>query len=210
MDERVRRLRSKVLIALNNGINWNDLNIEDLEKILIDPEEVGRQLTLFIKNGGKVYFEEVKVIKIDRSVLFDPETFIDHMWSIEEQDLKSIALTEINLTEVTFDSILKKGEKSIKGEDRLKRLKQKTNSIRLDAGVFKKLWENQNLIPEKWKEQTNGDPTFIFFDGTIVRNSRGNRCVLYLCWSCNRWNWDYSWLERDWSANNPSAVLDLK
>jgi outer membrane protein assembly factor BamB len=102
---------------------------------------------------------------------------------------------------------LEKGEKSIKGEDKLKRLKEKTNRIRLDAGIFKTLWENQILIPEKWKEQTNGNTTFIFFDGTVLRNSIGNRFVLCLCWDDGEWLWYYDWLENDWYANVPSAVL---
>ena len=42
---------------------------------------------------------------------------------------------------------------------------------------------------------------------TILRNSNGNRYVLYLYWNDGAWNWNVNWLDNDWNANNPSAVL---
>jgi hypothetical protein len=42
---------------------------------------------------------------------------------------------------------------------------------------------------------------------TILRNPNGNRYVLYLYWNGGQWNWNYNWLDNDWSAHNPSAVL---
>jgi len=197
-----------VIQALANNVDWSVLDGDMLqEQIIKNQKEAGKQFTLFLKNGGKVIVDSPRVISIDRSIPFDPKTFIGNGWSIEEQDERAIALTEINLTEVMFDSTLEKGEKSIKGEDKLKRLKEKTNRIRLDAGIFKTLWENQILIPEKWKEQTNGNTTFIFFDGTVLRDSIGDRYVLFLYWNGGEWSWRCYWLENDWLANNPSAVL---
>jgi hypothetical protein len=196
-----------VIQILATNVNWDVLDHTILQKIVDDPTEAGKQFTAFLKNGGKVIVDNPRVINIDRSIPFDPKTFIGDGWSIEEQDERAIALTEIDLTEVMFDSILEKGEKSIKGEDKLKRLKEKTNRIRLDAGIFKTLWENQILIPEKWKEKTNGNTTYIFFDGTVLRNSDGSRYVLCLYWDDREWDWDYYWLGYDWHANDPSAVL---
>lgn len=197
-----------VIQALANNVDWSILDGDMLqEQIIKNPKEAGKQFTAFLKNGGKVIVDSPRVINIDRSIPFDPKTFIGNGWSIEEQDERAVALPEIDLTEIIFDSTLEKGEKSIKGEDKLKRLKEKTNRIRLDAGIFKTLWENQIFIPEKWKEQTNGNTTFIFFDGTVLRNSNGNCCVLYLYWFDGGWHWNYDWLENDWNANDPSAVL---
>src|SRR3989344_4685206 len=42
---------------------------------------------------------------------------------------------------------------------------------------------------------------------TFLRNSNGNRYVLYLYWNDGAWNWNVNWLDNDWNANNPSAVL---
>jgi hypothetical protein len=41
----------------------------------------------------------------------------------------------------------------------------------------------------------------------ILRDPNGNRYVLYLYWDGGRWNWNYNWLDNDWNADNPSAVL---
>jgi hypothetical protein len=198
-----------VIQALANNVDWSVLDGDMLqEQIIKNPKEAGKQFTAFLKNGGKVIVDSPRVISIDRSIPFDPKTFIGNGWSIEEQDERAIALTEIDLTCVMFDSTLEKEEKSVKGEDKLNRLKEK-NRIRLDAGIFKTLWENQILIPEKWKEKTNGNTTYIFFDGTVLRDSSGSRCVLCLCWSGGGWSWRYGWLEGDWSASDPSAVLAI-
>jgi len=199
-----------VIQILATNVNWDVLDHTILQKIVDDPKEAGKQFTAFLKNGGKIIVDSPRVISIDRSIPFDTTTFIGNGWSIEEQDERSIALTEIDLTCVMFDSTLEKGEKSIKGEDKLERLKEKTNRIRLDAGIFKTLWENQILIPEKWKEKTNGNTTFIFFDGTVLRDSNGSRYVLYLYWDGGEWDWYYYWLEDDWYADHPSAVLEVK
>lgn len=76
--------------------------------------------------------------------------------------------------------MFKQGETSIKGEVRLSRLKQ-AEYIRLDAKIFQTLWEDQSLIPENWKKETNGCVTYIFFDGTILRSPNDNRlCLVFV------------------------------
>ena len=147
-----------------------------------------------------------QIIQIDRSKPFDPVNFIVAGWSIEEQDEKSLALTKVDLAKVVFETTLEKNEKNIKGEERLERLKEK-NVVRLDAKIFQMLWENQHLIPENWKEKTNGNTTYIFFDGTVLRSSDGRRYVLYLCWDGGEWDGDYGWLGGGFGASDPSVVL---
>ena len=195
-----------VIQALANNVNWEILIHSTLQKIVDDPKEAGKQFTIFLKNGGKVIVSAQTIINIDRSKPFDPTTFIGNGFSIDEQDDKSLALTEIDLTKVMFDTTLEKGEKTVKGENKLKRLKEK-NVIRLDVGIFKELWENQHLTPEKWKENTNKNTTFLFFDGSILRNSNDDRFVLCLYWNGGRWVWSYYWLGNDFNVSIPSAVL---
>ena len=201
-----------IIQVLTNNVDWSILDGDVLQKKIIDShKEAGKQFTAFLKNGGKVIVDNQRVISIDRSISFDPETIIGNGWLVEEQDERAIALTEINLSEVILESTLKKGEKSITGKEKLRRLKRKINYIYLDAGIFKTLWENQIFIPEKWKEKTNGNTTFIFFDGTIFQNPNGERYVLYLYWdetrsNCN-WKWHLYGLERDYYAQDQSAVL---
>jgi len=198
------------------GIDFEASGLQDL--IVRNPKEAGRQFTAFLKNGGKVLVGEPKVITINRG-RFNPAEFIGSGWTIwkgpadgtgldgdEEQDTRSTALTELDLIKVQQVTMLKSGENVVNGEERLKRLK-KDGRIRLDAEVFLTLWQNQLLIPESWKEKINGNTRYIFFDGTVLRYSLGNRCVLCLYWVGGRWRWRVRWLDVDWFAGDPSAVL---
>jgi hypothetical protein len=112
----------------------------------------------------------------------------------------------VGLTDVRFKTMLEGRETRVVGETKLERLK-KAGDVRLDAKVFQTLWENQILIPERWKEKTNGNTTYIFFDGTVLRGSDGNRYVLCLCWDGGAWSWSVGWLGSDWHADDPSAVV---
>jgi|ERR1035437_87936 hypothetical protein len=159
-----------------------------------------------LKNGGRVIISEPKVIKIDRSMSFNPAKFVGEGWKIDEEDERSLALTEIDLTAIRFESVLKDGEKRVQGEEKLTRLKA-TGHIRLDAKVFQTIRENRHLIPARWKEPTNGNTTYIYFDGTVLRSPDGRRCVLCLCCYDGQWRWSYDWLVLEWSVFNPSAVL---
>lgn len=143
---------------------------------------------------------------IDRSEPFDPAKFIDKGWIIDEEDGRSLALVKIDPAAVQLEHMLKAGETRITGEEKFKRLKQ-AGHIRLDAKVFQTFWENQNLIPERWKEKTNGSMTYVFFDGTILWSPSGYRYVLCLCWRSVEWDRGCRWLERDWRDDFPSAVL---
>ncbi|MDP3764136.1 MAG: hypothetical protein Q8Q95_00765 [bacterium] len=160
------------------------------------------------------------VIKIDRTHPFNPAQFLGEGWSVwkgpadgdglsgkEEQDERSLKLTELDLSNIQLITCLKEGESVIKGEEKLNRLKAK-NHIRLDVKVFQTFWENKDIIPKSWKKKTNGNTTFIFFDGTILRNPHGLRGVLCLGWRGGKeWDWHYGWLEYDWDDYDPSAVL---
>lgn len=154
-----------------------------------------------------------KPIAIGQSVAinrnrFNPRKFFVGDWSTlnDETDARSIALTELDLTKVQHVTMLKDGETYVKGEEKLKRLKA-SDYIRLDADIFLTLWENQHLIPESWKEKVNGNIRYIYFDGTVLRRSGGNRYVLYLYWDDGQWYWNVSWLGHDWGGDSPSAVL---
>lgn len=167
----------------------------------------------------KVIVGEPKIIKIERTKLFNPAEFISSGCSIwrgpkdgnglkgkEDQDKRALDLTEVDISKIRLETMLRSGEASVGGEERLERLK-KAGHIRLDVKIFQILWENQSLIPEEWKEKTDGNTTFIFFDGTILRYPRGDRCVLYLYWSVGKWCWLCYWLDYSFDAHSPSAVL---
>jgi hypothetical protein len=184
-------------------------------------------------DSGPMWWEQLKrfvckkpcwlptILRIDRSVKFDPAKFLGEGWSIwkgppngdglegeEEQDACALALAEIDLAQVRLEHMLEGEETWIQGEDKLERLKKASpRRIRLDARVFQTLWEDQSKIPESWKELTNGNTTFIYFDGTVLRDSSSGRYVLYLCWDVGQWHWRAHWLENVWRRHDPSAVL---
>ena len=88
-------------------------------------------------------------------------------------------------------------ESYIGGEILAKRMKDKG----MNSNTLKYLLDNQKEIPEEWKGK------YIYFFGTILRRSDGNRYVLYLCWRGGEWDWLYGWLGHVWRAGRPSAVL---
>lgn len=166
------------------------------------------------------------IVEIDRSTPFNPESFDPQrlrgftIWKgsregqgtdgQEEQDSRALELTKIDLTKIYFETTLQEGEERITGENKLARLKelqQQEGSILLDAKLFELLYNNQNDIPQQWKEKINNQTQYIFFDGTILRGSRGSRYVPCLYWNDSAWHWHYYWLDNGWNSHNPSAVL---
>ena len=199
----------QVVATLVTNTAWEEIDFEGtgLQNLVIrNPKEAGRQFTAFLKNGGRVIVGEPRIIHIDRTVPFDPVKFLGQGWTIDEQDERSLTLNQVDLAKIQLEHMLKKDERWIKGEEKLKRLK-KAGYVRLDAKVFQILWEDQALIPESWKEKTNGNTTFTFFDGTVFRNPYGYRDVLCLCWRDGRWLWGCGWLGGGRGVGRPSAVL---
>lgn len=159
-------------------------------------------------------------IPIDRSHRFDPSKFIDHpRWDIwrgpadgdglhgeEEQDVRSTSLTEVDLSRNLLVSVLIGKETSIKGEERLSRLKQ-MSSIRLDAKVFQTLWYNQHLIPERWKAKVQGHTQRIFCDGTTLRRPSGGRYALFFYWCDEDWLNGIHRLDFGFDQDDVSAVI---
>lgn len=200
----------QVLATLAVNTDWAKIDfvnsgLQDL--IVRNPKEAGRQFTSFLRNGGRVIIGEPKVISINRG-RFNPAEFIGEGWSIvaDETDQCSVALAEMDLTKVQQVTMLNDNETCVNGEEKLKRLK-KSGNIRLDADVFYTLWTNQHLIPESWKDKVGGNTRYIFFDGTVIRDSVGRRYVLYLYRPASRWDWSARWLGNVWYSPHHSAVL---
>ncbi len=152
------------------------------------------------ENPWEIVQPHSAILPINRSTPFDLMALLGGGWSIEEQDSNALALTEIDLSKIELTLTLKEGESSVNGEENLRRLKN-TGNIRLDAKVFETLRQNKKMIPESWKGK------YVYFHGTVLRNPRGHRCVLYLYRNDGKWYWNYDWLDNDWNGRSPSAVL---
>lgn len=144
------------------------------------------------------------LLQIDRSKSFNLATITLCGWCgwlIAEQDERSLVLTEINLSMVSFETMLRSSEVSIPCEEKLKRLKQ-AGHIRFDVRVFHVLWENQHIIPDAWKSKGN-----VFFDGTILCNSSGHRYGIFLYWLGDTWRRGIRSFSCVSGAGSPSACL---
>ena len=119
--------------------------------------------------------------------------FIPGGWTVESHD----TLGEIDLKDIEL-YLDPEQSKGIEGNKLRKKLKDKKV---LNAVVLDYLLSHQDLIPEEWKGR------YVYFWGTIYRNSNGYLCVRYLVWYGSEWNWDYNWLGSDWNGHNPAASL---
>ena len=139
----------------------------------------------------------------------NPETFIGEGWKIfaEDTDQRGEALGELDLSKVVFKTMLEDGESSIKGEEKFKRSKS-AGHIRLGGKALKACWDNRHLLPESWKKDEEGNTRYIYFDGIVLLNPYGRRCVLYLYFYDGQWVWSCHWLGSGFDADYPSAVLE--
>lgn len=79
-------------------------------------------------------------------------------------------------------------------------LRERMKGKGVSAAILDYLLKHTKLIPEEWKGK------YVFFWGTIYRNSDGNLYVRYLYWNDSRWNWGYDWLARGFYGNCPAAL----
>lgn len=137
--------------------------------------------------------------------VFDPVAFIGEGWSFAEaRNPRSAALGLLgDYSKVKLSTDWLEGKSSIDGETRRTRITADTASTPLNADHFLDLWNNKEKIPEEWKKVKG----VVTFDGDVLRSASGDRFVLCLYWHGGEWRWSCSWLGREWSANDPSAVL---
>lgn len=99
-----------------------------------------------------------------------------------------------------------KNDSSVGGHKLRKELKGKNV---MNAWVLDFLLANPHLIPESWKKDENGKTRFIYFWGTIFRDSYGDLYVSCLYFHGGIWQTDYDYLDNGWNGCNP-ALLSVK
>lgn len=174
-------------------------------------------------------FKRVVFVGAPKAILtkqFDPAKFLDNnsaTWKgpidgdglsgEEDIDSRGLALTEIEISKLVFETGFKKDEKSIKGEEKLRRQREMSNLIRLGGNAFLGLWENYQANKEKsvleylYRTQKI---TYLDFMGQILRGPDGSRRVLYLYRHVDgKWYWDCDWLGFDCGSDDPSACVQV-
>ena len=85
--------------------------------------------------------------------------------------------------------------------------KELANSPVFNVNLLDYLLEHSAIIPDEWKLDEHGNIRFIYFWGTIYRNSDGRLCVRYLYFHEGRWRAGSRWLGGDWDSYDPAARL---
>jgi hypothetical protein len=162
---------------------WNNAEIKTLSKggILTDVLKV-------IKGQA-----EIKVI--ERLIDCDANPFIPNGWSVEEH--KKGGMFKFNPEKISLYLSKKQKKGSIGGYDLRKELSYKPV---MNANVLDYLLAHPELIPEKWKGK------YIFFWGTIYRDSVGNLNVRCLRWGGSLWRWRYTWLVFGFNSDDSAAL----
>lgn len=119
-------------------------------------------------------------------------------WTIESHDT---SLGKINPRDIKLWLSEKQKTSYQTGSDLYDEVKVQSP---LNACVLDYLLKNPKEIPEEWKGQ------YVYFWGTILRSPSGDRYVLCLYWNDGAWDWRVLWLDGDWDAGGPSAVLATK
>jgi hypothetical protein len=96
------------------------------------------------------------------------------------------------------------GGKTIEGNKLRKELESLTV---LNANLLDYLLDNPHLIPEDWKVDGEGNTRYIYFWGTVYRDSDGDLFVRYLYFNDGHWVQGINWLDLGWGSQDPAAVL---
>lgn len=214
----------QVAARVGTQVNWDALDGDVLQREVIDlsPEEFGKRFTEFLQNGARVVVMIFSAVLSLVGITFNPAKFIGAGWAIwkgaadgaglegeEFQDVRALAMTELDAAKMQFAICLKADESSINGEEKLKRLLALGKPL-LSAKQFLALWQDYQKNKERsvleglFKEQ---GIAYLDFFGTILRSPNCSRCVLYLGRRHGQWRWNYFWLDSGWSADRASAVL---
>lgn len=162
---------------------------------------LGRVEAVWNKLGGedgvaRFLSGNAEVVVKNHVINCDADPYLPDGWKVEEHQ-KGGQFTwdasKVNL----FLSDSQKNGKVIEGN---KLRKELAKSPALNANVLDYLLANPHLIPEEWKGK------YVYFWGTIYRDSDGSLYVRYLYWSDRSWDWRYYWLDIGWDDFDPAAL----
>lgn len=121
-------------------------------------------------------------------------------WTVEEH-IKNGKI-EWNPKKVSLYISEKQKSGYIAGNELRKKIKNPLN-----ANVLDYLLNNPHLIPEEWKQDEQGQTRYIYFWGTIYRDSGSSFCVRCLYWYGGHWQAGHFWLDGDFGGQSPTLLL---
>lgn len=152
----------------------------------------------FLADVLKLMKGQLEIKPIEHLIDCDVNPFIPNGWAVEEH--KKGGMFKFNPEKISLYLSEKQKKGSIGGHDLRKELADKPV---MNANVLDYLLARPELIPEEWKGK------YIFFWGTIYRDSDGYLFVFYLYWFGSKWGCHYYWLVNDFNSDNPAALATL-
>lgn len=138
----------------------------------------------------------------------DTKSYVPAGWSIKAEDqLPNVVRGEIEFDPAKVQFHLDDAQKTgtIVG-NKLKEKLAKLSAV-YGAQVLDHLLANTNLIPDSWKTDENGQTRYLYFWGTIYRDSDGRLYVRSLYFGDGQWRWISRWLGGKFDTQYPTAVL---
>ena len=139
------------------------------------------------------------IMVLEHVIDCDVTPFVPSGWKVEEhQKGGALRWDKERQKDALFLAIAQKSGR-IEGNKLRKELELAKEPV-LNANVLDYLLANPHLIPEEWKGK------YVFFWGTIYRDSIGGLCVRCLRWNGDEWSGSYRWLDDVWHGNYPAAL----
>ena len=167
-----------------------------LEKEGFKPEDV-----TLLRSSGKlkdildVLHGLAEIKPVEHLIDCDEAPFCPPEWEVVEHRKCGRLQWSKDLVKLWLSESQKSG--TISGHELRKELEGKPV---LPANVLDFLLAHPELIPEEWKGK------YIYFWGTIYRDSSDSLYVFCLYWDGRSWNWSYNWLDNDWNSDRPVAL----
>ena len=151
------------------------------------------------------------IVPIAHTVDCSADPMLPDGWTLEEHQRGSVVKLEkmsdglyLDGKKIKFYLSRKQKKGNIEGTKLRKELAGKPV---INACVLDYLLEHTELISEEWKKDEEGNTRYLFFWGTVYRDSDGDLFVRYLYWFGYRWYWNHFWLDSYWGASNPALLL---
>ncbi len=156
-----------------------------------------QQVAAALISGKEDYFSGSS-----HSIDCDADPFLPNGWRVDEHRRDGVVVWDPSKVSL-YLSKGQEGDKYIVGNDLRKELAKKPT---MNANVLDYLLKNPHLIPEEWKKDDRGNTRYIFFWGTVYRDSGDRLYVRCLCWRGGAWDWNYYWLGYVFHGYNPAAL----
>lgn len=189
-DQSHAKFLVKIMNTLMENSDFTGLDIESLQNTVVaNSKNAGKEFRRFLENGARVNVITGDVIDCDA----DP--FVPDGWSVESHKKHGMMVWNSNAIMLHLEK--EQNTSSLNGNKLRKRIEKLPA---LNANVLDYLLKHPDLIPESWKGK------YVFFWGTIYRNSGGLLCVRCLRWNGGKWRWRFYWLVFDWRSGHPAAL----